>query len=77
MTTITTPDELKGYLLTTVNFENIASLDGQQFGNADQPYAGIFRSWREMRHIPCAIRGVGALSRVRQPALFLWKNKPT
>ena len=42
MTAITTPDALKGYALTTVDFENIASLDGQVFGlGAGQPYASI------------------------------------
>src|ERR1700730_6935488 len=42
MTTITTPDALKGYTLTTVNFENIAALDGQEFGfGAGQPYTSI------------------------------------
>ena len=42
MATITTPDALTGYTVTTVNFENIASHDGESFGfQAGQPYANI------------------------------------
>src|SRR4029450_10464337 len=39
MATITTPDALKGYAVTTVDFEDIASLNGKEFGfQAGQPY---------------------------------------
>src|SRR5438093_6539479 len=40
MATITTPNALKGYAVTIVDFENIANLDGEEFGFlAGQPYA--------------------------------------
>ncbi len=42
MSAITTLDALSGYLLTTVDFESIANLDGKEFGfGAGQPYASL------------------------------------
>src|SRR5260370_16001374 len=42
MPALTTLDALSGYLLTTVDFESIADLDGKEFGfGAGQPYASL------------------------------------
>lgn len=42
MSTITTPNALQGWNAATVNFENIAGLDGKAFGfEAGQPYTNI------------------------------------
>jgi hypothetical protein len=42
MSKITNPDALKPYRLTTVDFENLANLDGSEFGfAAGQPYASL------------------------------------
>jgi hypothetical protein len=42
MAAITTPGALAGFLLTKVTFENLAGLDGQEFGfQAGQPYANL------------------------------------
>jgi hypothetical protein len=42
MSAITTPNALDNYQTTTVDFENLGSLDGEEFGfNAGQPYANL------------------------------------
>jgi hypothetical protein len=42
MSAITSPQALHNYDITTVDFENIANLDGEEFGfQAGQPYANL------------------------------------
>src|SRR6516164_492211 len=41
MSSILTPDQLARFVVTTLTFEDLASLDGQELGVANDPYACI------------------------------------